>query len=235
MTKRRDALSELLVERPTQGSRPLSPVAVIFDCDGTLVDSELLCNVVLAEALRALGIVETAAELLVRYRGGRMANILSDLAQRHALRLPANFEDDYRALVARAFERELTATAGAEALVRSLLGRAAVAVASSAPRAKVELALRVTGLLGLFEGNVFSSYEVGSWKPEPGIFLHVARELRVAPARCVVIEDSLLGADAAERAGMRCFLLDPHGAHRGSATHGASVIRSMAELAPLLA
>jgi beta-phosphoglucomutase-like phosphatase (HAD superfamily) len=75
----------------------LSRVAVIFDCDGTLVDSELLCNVVLADTLRDLGIAEQAAELLGRYRGGRMANILMDLEQRHALRLPPDFEGCYRA------------------------------------------------------------------------------------------------------------------------------------------
>jgi HAD superfamily hydrolase (TIGR01509 family) len=208
--------------------------AVIFDCDGTLVDSELLCNAVLADALRDLGIAETAAQLLVRYRGGRMANILMDLERRHAQRLPECFEEDYRVRVTRAFEDKLEATPGSEALVRGLRARLAVAVASSAPRAKIEHALRITGLLELFEGKVFSSYEAGSWKPEPGIYLQAARALHVEPAHCVVVEDSLLGAEAAARAGMRCFLFDPHGAHRGCETRGAAVVQSMHELAALL-
>lgn len=208
--------------------------AVIFDCDGTLVDSESLCNAVLADSLRDLGIAETAAELLVRYRGGRMANILVDLERRHALRLPERFEADYRARVASAFELELRATPGVETLVRNVRARAVVAVASSAPRAKIELALRVTGLLELFEGNIFSSYEVGSWKPDPGIYLHAAETLRLNPAQCVIVEDSLLGAEAAAQAGMRCFLFDPIGAHLGSETYSAFGVQSMHELEPLL-
>lgn len=205
---------------------------MIFDCDGTLVDSELLSNVALSSALLEIGVDETGERLLQRYRGGRMALMLADLEARHGLTLPEGFEADYRARVAALFERELRAVDGVKAVVEALT--VLYCVASSGPRHKIELSLRVTGLWELFEGRIFSAYEVGSWKPEPDLFLHAAAQLGRAAAHCAVVEDSLLGAQAAASAGMRCCLYDPDGALPGGDVFGAQLFRSMTELPALL-
>jgi HAD superfamily hydrolase (TIGR01509 family) len=78
-------------------------------------------------------------------------------------------------------------------------------VASSGPREKIELSLRATGLLPYFRGRIFSAYELGSWKPEPDLFLHAAKVMAVAPARCAVVEDSVKGVRAGIAAGMAVF------------------------------
>lgn len=208
--------------------------AVIFDCDGTLVDSERLCNLVMAEVLAELGVRETEAELLGRYRGARMAYILADLERRHALRLPLAFEPHYRSRVAGRLERELAPNPGVKQLLHQLRGRAALAVASSAPRDKIELALRVTEISFAFGAHIYSSYEIGSWKPEPDLFLHAARAVGIPPSRCSVVEDSLLGAEAASRAGMRCYLYDPGDVFENSQTFGATRFRDMMDLSKWL-
>jgi HAD superfamily hydrolase (TIGR01509 family) len=210
-------------------------LGVIFDCDGTLVDSERLCNLVLAEALADLGVQETEGELLGRYRGARMAYILADLERRHSLRLPLTFEPRYRSRVASRFETELAPNPGVRPLLYQLRERATLAVASSAPREKIELALRVTDISFAFGANIYSSYELGSWKPEPDLFLHAAQSLGLPPSRCSVVEDSLPGAEAASRAGMRCFLYDPGHQFRESEVFGATPFHDMAELPKRLA
>jgi HAD superfamily hydrolase (TIGR01509 family) len=203
---------------------------VIFDCDGTLVDSELLCNTVLANLLQKIGITEQGHELLQRYRGGRMATILTDLEHRHAQTLPTNFLLDYRAQVAQSFERELKAITGVHDLIQHLHGRYQLAVASSATRAKIEQSLRLTGLLQYFEQHIFSSYEVESWKPDPTLYLHTASALQVPPNHCTVIEDSLPGAEAAARAGMHCYLYDPTSTSTEQTNFGAEPFSDMRAL-----
>jgi beta-phosphoglucomutase-like phosphatase (HAD superfamily) len=84
-------------------------------------------------------------------------------------------------------------------------------MASNGLRAKMEVTLGATGLLHFFHDRIFSAYEVGSWKPEPELFLHAARHFNVLPARCAVIEDSLPGILGGVAAGMRVFaLLSPN-------------------------
>ena len=82
-------------------------------------------------------------------------------------------------------------------------------VASSGPTSKIRQALRVSGLLSFFGKNIFSSYEIESWKPEPGLFLHAAKIMGFSPARCVVVEDSEVGLQAATAAGMRSLKYTP--------------------------
>jgi HAD superfamily hydrolase (TIGR01509 family) len=205
---------------------------VIFDCDGTLVDSELLSSIALSRALASLSVTESGEALLRRYRGARLANIFADLEARHRVGLPPTFELDYQRSVAEMFETELRAIAGIEQVLSGL--SAPACVASSGPRAKIELALRVTGLSSFFAGKIFSSYEIGSWKPEPQLFLHASGQVGVPPDACVVVEDSLLGARAAERARMRCMLFDPPGQHAPEDAFGARSFREMSELLDLL-
>ncbi len=186
--------------------------AIIFDCDGTLVDSETLSTEVLVEAVGEHGLQLTVPEALAAFRGGKMADCIAELEVRLGRPLPATFVPDFRARSARAFRSRLRAIDGALELVQSLSALPfPFCVASSGPMEKMELSLSLTGLLPFFEGRIFSSYDVGVWKPDPGLFLHAADTLGVAPGDCAVIEDSLPGMLAGLAAGMTVFAFQPHG------------------------
>jgi beta-phosphoglucomutase-like phosphatase (HAD superfamily) len=105
-------------------------------------------------------------------------------------------------------------------------------VASSGPREKIELSLSLTGLLPFFAGRIFSSYEVGFWKPDPGLFLHAAKAMAVEPSRCVVVEDSLPGIQAGIAAGMTVFAFQPD-AIDARIPAGVSVVQSLPQLQAL--
>jgi len=180
---------------------------IIFDLDGTLVDSEVLCNQAFLNLLPELD--EPVEALVRRYRGKKLAIILDDLEKRAGRKLADNFEQDYRQEVANLFSLELKATPGTHRMLDSL--PYACCVASSGPMAKIRQALAVSGLAGYFGDRVFSSYDVGSWKPEPGLFLHAAEKMGFSPENCVVIEDSQVGIEAAIAAGMQPLLYGASG------------------------
>jgi HAD superfamily hydrolase (TIGR01509 family) len=180
---------------------------VIFDCDGTLVDSELLGNVALARQLELSGIHESGEALTRRYRGLRLRDMLDDLQALHGVVLADDFIDCYRVRAADLFEREVVAMAGAAAALEGL--GLPMCVASNGPLDKIRQNLRVAALDHHFGDRVFSAYEVGSWKPDPGLFLHAARHMGAAPADCIVVDDSAAGIEAAGRAGMRALWFRP--------------------------
>lgn len=175
--------------------------AIIFDCDGTLVDSELLGIRVLCEVAADSGARLDAASALEELRGLKMSECVEKIEARCGVRLDEDFVPRARLRMAEAFHRSLQPMVGARELLASLT--LPFCVASSGPRAKIELSLSITGLSPLVNGRIFSSYEVGSWKPEPGIFLHAAAALGVAPSACAVVEDSEPGIRAGLAAGMR--------------------------------
>lgn len=181
--------------------------AVIFDCDGTLVDSESLGGRVMSECLLDLGVQLSAEEAVTRFRGAKLADCMVIIEQLFAVRLPENFVTDFRARLAHCFDNELQAMPGALEVLQAL--RLPCCVASSGPLAKMEQSLGLTGLRSFFGVHVYSSYEVGVWKPDPGLFLHAARQLGVSPEHCAVVEDSTLGVSAGQAAGMRVFALPP--------------------------
>ncbi|WP_298941603.1 HAD-IA family hydrolase [uncultured Psychromonas sp.] len=180
---------------------------IIFDCDGTLVDSEFLCNLALQQQLAELGIDSDAEELMALYRGVKLNVTLTSLASEFDISFPENFIPDYRLKVKHLFELHLKANEGVKALLSSLT--IPFCVASSAPREKIKQALAVTGLAEFFKDNIFSSYDIDTWKPEPGIFLHAAKKMNADPARCFVVEDSLVGLQAANGAKMKCIYYAP--------------------------
>lgn len=189
----------------TGGGCGVTIEAIIFDCDGTLVDSEGLGAEVLAAALNGEGFSISAAEVLLEFRGLRLATSLAGIEARCGRKLSADFIPRLHASTAVALRAGLREMPGASALLRSL--RLPFCVASNAMRAKTELSLTVTGLLPLFAGRIFSAYEFGAWKPDPALFLHAAATLGVAPARCLVVEDSEAGVLAARAAGMPVLAL----------------------------
>ena len=176
----------------------MSELCVIFDLDGTLVDSEGLNCRAFLELIPE--IAESADTLADRYRGMKLAEILADISVRYGLSIGKDFEPQYRERVAALYESHLSENPG----VSGLLGRLSyrLCVASSAPYSKIAHALEVTNLSAYFDGKLFSSYEIGSWKPNPGLFLHAASEMGFGPGSCVVIEDSAPGVEAGIAAGM---------------------------------
>lgn len=182
--------------------------SVIFDCDGTLVDSELLANMVLVEYAASFGLHIPIEEAMRRYVGGKMADCVAGIETQLGHKLPETFVPELRARTAAAFRTHLRPMEGARDLLASL--QVPFCVASSGPREKIELSLDITGLALFFtRERIFSAYEVGFWKPDPRLFLHAARVMGVTPERCAVVEDSLPGVKAGLAAGMPTFWFHP--------------------------
>jgi len=207
---------------------------IIFDCDGTLVDSELLCHLGMQQQLAEFGFVYDAHELMANYRGIKLNVTIASLADKFNTSFPATFEAEYRSKVRELFDKQLNANAGVAELLASLT--IPFCVASSAPREKIEHALHVTGLDKYFinedGNNIFSSYEISSWKPEPGIFLHAASMMNTDPVDCYVIEDSVVGLQAANSAKMTSVYYAPESAERSSLA--TIQIQHMSELMPYI-
>ncbi len=206
--------------------------AVIFDCDGTLVDSEVLGNQVLVEYVAELGVEIPLADAVAEFTGRKMADTIALIEQRLGHAVPVGFVPELRRRMASTFEARLQPIAGVETLLRSL--KVPYCVASNGPREKMEVSLRSTKLLPYFAGRIFSGYEIGSWKPAPELFLHAACSLGVPPERCAVVEDSLLGVQAGNAAGMVVFGFAPSGNAAQLAEAGARPFTEMATLLSLL-
>ncbi|MDD4913061.1 MAG: HAD-IA family hydrolase [Sideroxydans sp.] len=179
----------------------MTGICVIFDLDGTLVDSEGLCNQAFLDLLPQLN--DTVESLAQRYRGKKLAPILADLESRLYQKLPDAFEQHYRQRVAKLFSRELKPMPGVLEMLETT--NFPKCIASSGPLLKIRQALQVSGIAHYFGDSIFSSYEVGSWKPEPGLFQYAANAMGFMPSQCMVVEDSEVGIEAASAAGMKAF------------------------------
>lgn len=177
--------------------------AVIFDCDGVLVESEQIAARIWVEMAGELGYPLAYDSALRVFKGGEMAKCVEWLEAQMQRRAPEGFVADFRARSSVRFETELQPVAGIEAVLLGL--EVPFCVASNGPREKMEASLRVAGLMPFFQGRIVSAYEVGRFKPDPGLFLEAARLLGVIPQRCAVVEDSSTGVRAGVAANMRVF------------------------------
>ncbi|HYU11360.1 MAG TPA: HAD family hydrolase [Stellaceae bacterium] len=211
---------------------------VIFDCDGVLIDSELLSIHADQQCLAECGIELSSEEILECYTGISFAAMVADLEARHGP-LPADFADRHRLRLWPLFESELRAIPGVTAVLDALT--CPTCVASSGRPDRLRHVLSLVGLFERFYPNIFSAVEVTHGKPAPDLFLHAAQRMGVSPARCVVIEDSLPGVTAAVAAGMTVIGFigashcRPGDAARLAAQGAVAVIDDMAQLLPLLA
>ncbi|MCX5226934.1 HAD family phosphatase [Streptomyces sp. NBC_00233] len=180
---------------------------VIFDNDGVLVDSEPISNTLLAGYLTELGHPTTYEESVRDYMGSAMHRIHELVEERSGQRLPAGFDETFHARVFAAFQAELEAVPGAGEVLKQLAeAEVPYCVASSGSHERIRVGHRKTGLDAWFPDElVFSAEDVGRGKPAPDLFLHAAERMGVAPERCVVVEDSRLGVQAAVAAGMDVY------------------------------
>jgi HAD superfamily hydrolase (TIGR01509 family) len=212
--------------------------AVLFDCDGVLVDSELIVNRVLRDMLAERGWNLTHEECQRIFIGKMVKDEKLRIERETGQPLTEQWLAAFRARRNAALERELVVVPNAPQAVHAAHARheARIACASGADRFKVELQLRKVGLHDYFDGRIFSGHEVPRSKPHPDVYLAAAAALRATPARCAVVEDTLTGATAGLAAGATVFAYVPHGDaelfHRAGV---AAVFDDMAQLPDLLA
>jgi HAD superfamily hydrolase (TIGR01509 family) len=176
------------------------PDLVIFDCDGVLVDSEVIAYRVFAECLNEAGVMLSIDEAMA-FGVGKSARVLAAAVEKEFGRsLPENFVETFRARVMAAFTQELKAVEGIIELLAAL--KLKRCVASNSHIDWVRQALTTTGLLPYLEPHVYNSAMVERGKPAPDLFLFAAAQHGVRPEQCLVIEDSLSGVSAALAADM---------------------------------
>ena len=230
-------MSEETAAFPRARRQPLK--LVIFDCDGVLIDSEALCNRVVAEILTAAGWAMTAEECEHRFIGMSFYSMQPEIEARLGRSLGGDWIDRIVAEVTEAMAREVEPMPGArEALEATTALGLPWRIASNSSHIEMEAKFRRAGWMELVHGRLHSVVDVialgGAGKPAPDVFLAAAAAEAVPPADCLVIEDSVHGVTAARAAGMACLGLARH--HDGAALRaaGASVFRSMHDLPSLL-
>ena len=176
------------------------PALVIFDCDGVLIDSEVVFARALSECLIAAGFPATLEEALVLGFGSNRRTLAAAVEARFGRALPEDFFEVFGECAHAAFDPERLAMPGVAELLGGLA--APVCVASNGHLERVRRRLAIAGLLQFFDPHVFSASEVARGKPAPDLFLHAASRLGVAAADCVVVEDSTIGVAAAVAARM---------------------------------
>jgi HAD superfamily hydrolase (TIGR01509 family) len=174
---------------------------IIFDCDGVLVDSEPIACEVVVNVLARAGFPLTLPEFFTRYAGVSDREMFAHLEKQHRTRIGEDVRRTVSDEILTALTERLEPIPGIHRALEAVEQRKCVA--SGSGRQRVEASLARTGLLAHFAESIFTSEEVPRGKPAPDLFLHAARQMGVAPRRCLVIEDSEAGVQAAVAAGMR--------------------------------
>jgi HAD superfamily hydrolase (TIGR01509 family) len=176
---------------------------IIFDCDGVLVDSEIIAADVESKLLTDAGYPISTEEMAERFAGMTWKNILLQVEREANIPLSASLLDKSEKLLDLRLERDVQAVPGVEFAVSRLDLKRCICSNSSSHR--LDMMLGKVGLKKLFALNVFSAKDLGPdrVKPKPDIFLHGAEKMGVSPSKTVVVEDSVHGIHAARAAGMR--------------------------------
>jgi HAD superfamily hydrolase (TIGR01509 family) len=182
---------------------------VIFDCDGVLVDSEVISCRAHAETLTRHGYPITPEQVFERFLGRSMRQATLEVEAEMGRGLPDDFHAQVLAEIFRMFAASLEAMPHIDETLAAIA--LPVCVASSGPPEKISASLNRAGLHGRFAPHIFSAVQVRNGKPAPDLFLFAAERMRTAPARCLVIEDSVSGIAGAIAAGMTVL-----GFHGGS-------------------
>jgi HAD superfamily hydrolase (TIGR01509 family) len=174
---------------------------VIYDCDGTLIDSERLVARVCMGEIHALGLAHWTMDAYFAAFVGMPGHVgWGAVAAELGRPLPKDFNARVDEAIDRLFETELVAIEGVREAIAAIGG--ARCVASSTAQPWLSQNIQTAGLADLFEGAVFSASQVKRAKPAPDVFLFAASQMGHDPTDCIVIEDSVPGVTAARRAGM---------------------------------
>jgi len=212
------------------------PLCLLFDSDGTLVDSEILLAEVMGEILPAFGLPFSARQYMEEFRGIRFKTIIEALADRHGALVDGHYpamEDEMRGLMERRMRAELQPVVGMPAALEALAAHPK-AVVSNGPERKIRCAMESTGLAPHFGDHLFSAYTLQVWKPDPALYRQAAAAMGQAPERCVVIDDAAVGVEAGLAAGMQVVHLN-HFPGEEATPAGAIAIRHASELPGVIA
>lgn len=176
---------------------------IIFDCDGVLVDSEKLTNLLFIELASDFGVKISIEEMISTYVGNPIENCIKELEALNNVIFPKDFLEIFKNKSADLFLNELKSIPGISQVLVDL--HLPYCLASNSKLDKITLMLRATNLLTQFEGKLFTSSLVKNPKPAPDIYLHVAKQYDLLPKDCLVVEDSPTGVKAAKSAGMTVF------------------------------
>lgn len=190
----------------------MTPEALIFDCDGVLIDSEIVVCRLAAEELTKLGYAISTEQVIERFAGRPEHEMMAELERDWGRPVPGEYRENVNARTVEAYATELKIMPGMEEALDGIA--LPICVASSSFPAKLRLGLETVGLYKRFAPNVISGTAVARGKPEPDVFIFAAGWMKVSPLRCAVVEDSVPGTRAATRAGMR-VLGFTGGAHCG--------------------
>lgn len=207
--------------------------AVLFDCDGVLVDSEPITNRVLREMLGELGWQLTQDECMRQFVGKSLKEELAIIAVETGRPVDDAWLSGFQLRRNAALMAELTPIPNIHEAVHRIHADhdARIACASGADRVKVEMQLRRVGLMDYFDGRIFSGYETPRSKPFPDVYLAAARALKVDSRRCAVVEDTVTGVAAGVAAGATVFAYLPQG--DGSALRAAGAVEVFSDMVDL--
>ncbi len=208
---------------------------VIFDCDGVLVDSELITNRVFAGMINELGVHVTLEDMFEQFVGRSMAYCCDLIAGMSKQPIPDDFVEQFRIRTTAALQAELKPVQGIECVLDELTAKGVpYCVASSGSHEKMHATLGITGLLSRFEKKLFSVTEVANGKPAPDVFLYAASKSGVAPSRCYVVEDTPTGVIAGVAAGMTvwgyCALTPAHRLIEAGAHYTTSELSNLPQI-----
>lgn len=204
---------------------------LLFDCDGTLVDSEPLLAEEMAIGLNSVGLPFKSTDYLGEFRGARFRRIVAELQQRYGNvdeDQLASMEHTMRTSLANRLTSELKAIPGAHESLE-ILNNYPSAVVSNGPESKIHTALQATGLASYFGKRLFSGYTANCWKPEPCLHLHAASIMGFPASNCIAIDDALVGVRAALQAGMTVIHLNRY-PDAETTPEGAIMISNMYQL-----
>lgn len=181
---------------------------IIFDCDGVLVDSEAISIGTLVNMAESHGAIINENYAHQLFLGKSLEFCFEYIANLANKKLPADFEEEFRARTFDAFQKQLQPIKGIHELLAKI--KVPIGVASNGPADKIRLNLTTTKLIDRFEGNIFSAYDINSWKPNPELYLHAAKTMGFEVEDCVIIEDSPAGIQAALAGGFDVFGFSNH-------------------------
>ncbi|MFP1766569.1 6-phosphogluconate phosphatase [Lonsdalea quercina] len=177
---------------------------IFFDCDGTLVDTEVLCCQAYVNVFAAYNVSLALEQFIAEFKGVRLHDIILRTCERYHLPQETTvLEREYRDEIARLFDAALQPIPGVRKLLETL--QVPTAVVSNGPVSKMQRTLGKTALLPFFGDRLYSGYDIQTWKPDPAILYYAADQMKVAMERCILVEDSEAGVQAGISAGIPVF------------------------------